>query len=243
VFALNNGTDVKLNGTVDLVGNAYLYAGSVMTLVGNPNVNGILFHDSASSVVKNSSNATDQLMSATDLALRAKIFQLATAAGNEMATQSPDMADPAIRSISSSQVYVADPAKEVNVISAENVSLGSGHSLTFVGDPKSIFIFKISGAASFGDGIELEGVAANHLLIYITNEVSTSGVVVGGSAGVAGTFLAPGRTLKFSGQGSFRGALISGASGSPAITLGGNGGGTAADFEADAFCTKVMTQP
>jgi hypothetical protein len=235
IFALNLGSDVKLNGTVDVTGNAYLYKGSVMTVGGASTVMGTVYYDANSSVQTNSSVVTAP-MSSADLMLRDKILQLAMAADSEAATQPLDPANPTSMSISSSHTYTADSMKEVNVISATDISLGSGQSLTFVGTATSVFILKISGSASFGDGITLNGVAPNHLLVSISNSGST--ITVGGPSGVAGTFLAPDRVLKFSGQGSFKGALISGAVGNPAIGIGGNGGGVASQYEADAFCTK-----
>jgi hypothetical protein len=234
---------VKFNGTVNVTGDAYLYQGAQMTLVGNSKVNGVLYYDSMSMVVSNSSTALAEPMTPAGLMLRDSILKLATAADGEAATQPLDPANPASVNLSTSESYAADPTKMVNVISAQNIMLGSGQSLTFTGGATSVFVLKISGAASFGDGIVLNGVTPNHLLVYITSANSTALVTVGGTSGVEGTFLAPTRALKFSGNGNFTGALISGAVASPAIEVGGNGGGQAGQFDAEGFCTVTGASP
>jgi hypothetical protein len=162
---------------------------------------------------------------------------LAAAADELTATQPVDPSDAMAMDLAASANYVADPSVQVNVIAGRNVVLGSGQKLTFTGDANSLFVLKISGDARFGDGIALNGVTASHLLIYATAANSSAAVSVGGQSGISGTFLSLDRQLTFSGQGNFRGALISGASLAPAISITGNGGGVATEFVGDAFCS------
>jgi hypothetical protein len=234
VFAINNGTNVKFNGDVNITGDTYLYQGAMLSVSGNPTISGTTYAD-ATSVTTNPVGST-VLMNAAQLALRGSILDLATAAAGLTATQPLDPASPASTNLNRAITYNADPTKTLNVVVATDIMLASGQSITFNGGANATFALVISGDAAFGDGIVLTGgMTANHLLVYLGNG-SSSLVAVGGTAGVAGTFLAPTRSLKFSGNGSFTGALISGAPASPAIEVSGNGGGQAGMFQADGFC-------
>lgn len=236
-MALNSGSDVKFNGSVTVNGNAFLYQGAVMNLLGNVTFNGTVFHDLYSSVSsKNPVNS--QLMGSTELALRDTIYQLASAAKSLASTQALDPANPQALDLTQGASFAADPGVKVNVISARDVALGSGASITFIGDASSVFVLKVSGVASFGSGISLIGALPKNVLVFLDSTDSQAAVSIGGNSGVSGTFLSLDRVIGFSGQGSFKGAIISGARTSPAISVGGSGGGTITEFQADAFCAQ-----
>jgi hypothetical protein len=229
---------VKFNGSVSVVGDAFIYNGAIMNLSGNTTFQGTIHKDELSQVVHNSADASVQLMTSSELALRDQVLQLASAAEALSATQPADSANPQALDLAASAIYIADPTKSVNVISARHLGLSSGQSITLIGDASSIFVLKVSGTVSLGSGLVLQGVLPSHVLFYANSTHSTSQITIGGQSGVSGSFLSLSRPLSFSGQGSFRGSLLSGSTNTPAISVGGNAGGDAAEFEADAFCSQ-----
>ena len=236
--------DFSLGGkhTLDNLTLRYIYQGSEMTLTGATTFNGTIFHDDLSRVVLKSASAPVQPMASSDLILREQLIQLAAVADGLPATQSLDPASPeAVDLMKGAEIY-GDPNVRVNVISARHILVPSGQSLSFHGNENTVFVLKISGMAEFGNGIALSGVLPSHVLIYVGASDSSAPVSIGGSSGVAGTFLSLQRSFNFSGQGSFRGAVISGSSSAPAISLGGNGAGLVADFEADPFCPGITSR-
>lgn len=230
---------MKIGGTVNITGNAFLYEGASATLSGSLTYNGKIFVDSYSSAVqKGGVNVEVASMGEAELAARSTILSLASGADSLSATQPLDPVYPEALDLNRGVVYTADPAVKVNVISARHMDLSSGGVLRLVGDSTSVFLIKVSGIANFGGGIQLSGALPKNVLIYVNSKDSTAGVSIGGTSGVAGTFLSLDRAVSFSGQGVFQGAIISGASASPAISFTGNGGGTVAEIIGDAFCAK-----
>jgi hypothetical protein len=233
LIALNNQSDVKFAGTPRIVGDSFIYNGSIMTITGSTEYVGTVHFDASSTLVLKGGGRADRLsMTDTELKLREDIFVLAKSMETLNPTQRTDLTD-----LSISTQFVADPALKMNVVSLRNLDLASGSSLTISGTSSSVFVLKISGTAAFGDGIILDGVLPSHVLIFFSDTNSTAAVSIGSTVG--GTFMSLTRSVRFSGQGTFKGAIISGSCDSPAISVGGNGGGTAtADFTADGFCAK-----
>lgn len=237
---MNSGTDVRLGGSVAVSGNAYLYESSSMAVSGNAMFNGTVYKDSAATF--SGTGVTVVMMSSADLSLRGSILELSRAADALMPTQALDAANPMAVDLSHGATYMADPNAKVNVISARHLSLGSNDSIQLMGASSSIFVIKVSGMANFGSGIVLQGVVPKNVLIHVTSAHSIDSVNIGGTSGISGTFLALDRPLNFTGQGSFHGALISGASGSRSINIGGNSGGSITEFVGMAFCTTTTTK-
>lgn len=225
-----------MSGSVDLESNLYIYGDSGATISGSvDNKNGSLLFFEQGAFINLSGNAFGSIspveMNSTQLQLKQTINQLLLSADSQTPTATLGTID------SNVELLGVAPATGIGIstFTIDHLLMGKSDILKIVGSANTIIVLKILGSGRFGGPMVLVGIPASNILIYVTDALSTESVSISGDNLIFGTFLVPNRLIDLKGNGSFVGALIS----SQAITITGNGGGTAAVFKADAFCVKA----